>query len=62
MVLSFSSNTHSFIHDKSKSISQFISGRSRYLKKKILKYLSRLVTSTFKPGTGGCGSGSGRGG
>ena len=32
------------------------------ISKKILKYLSRLVTSTFKPGTGGCGSGSDRGG
>ena len=59
MVLSCSSNTQSFVHDKSNSISQFISGKSRNLKK-ILKYLSRLVTSTFKVGTGGSGGCSGR--
>ena len=32
------------------------------ISKKILKYLSRLLTSIFKPGTGGCGSCSSRGG
>ena len=44
----------SFAHDKSSSISQSISGKSRNLQK-LLWYLSGIVTSLFKTGTGGCG-------
>ena len=47
-------NTQFFVHDKSSSISQFISGKSRNLQR-VLRYLSGIVTSAFKAGTGGCG-------
>ena len=47
-------NTQSFVHHKSSSISQFISGRLRNLQN-VLRYLSGTVTSAFKAGTGGCG-------
>ena len=54
MLLGCYINTQSFVHDKSSSISQFIHGKSRDLQK-LLQYLSGIVTSTFKAGTGGCG-------
>ena len=44
----------SFFHDKSSSVSQFISGKSRNLQK-LLKYLSWIAVSTFKAGTADCG-------
>ena len=50
-LLSYFINTQSFFHDKSSSISQFIDGKSRDLQK-LLRYLSGIVTSTFKFGTG----------
>ena len=53
-----SNNTQCSVHDQSSSISLFLSGKSRNLQK-LLRYLSGIVTSTFKAGTGGCG---GRGG
>ena len=43
-----------FCHDKSSSNSQLIIGISRYLQK-LLRYLSEIITSTFKDDTGGCG-------
>ena len=52
MLLFCSINTQFFVHDKSSSISRFISGKSRDLKK-LLRYLSGIVTSTYKVGTGG---------
>ena len=50
----------SFVHDKSSSIAQFISFKSKNLQK-LLRYLSGIVTSTFKAGTGGRGVRGGRG-
>ena len=47
ILLFCSINTHSFIHDKSSSISQFIKGKSRNLQK-LPRYLSGIATSTFK--------------
>ena len=44
-------NTQSFAHDKSSFISQFFNSKSRDLQK-LLRYLGRIVTSTFKVGTG----------
>ena len=41
-----------FFHDKSSSVSQFISGKPRNLEK-LLRYLSDLVTLTFRVGTSG---------
>ena len=52
MLLFCSINTQSFVHDKSSSISQFINGNSRDFQK-LLRYLSGIVTSTCKVGTGG---------
>ena len=52
MFLYYSINTQSFAHDKSSSVSQFISGKSRNLQK-LLRYLGEIVTSTFKIGTAG---------
>ena len=49
-----SANTQSFDHDKSNSISQFISGISRNLQK-IPRHLSGIATSTFKTSTAGPG-------
>ena len=54
MLLWYSDNIQSFVHDKSSSISQFINHRSRDLQK-LLRDLSGIVTSTFKAGTGGRG-------
>ena len=54
MLLWCSINTQSFIHVKSSSIPQFISGKARILQK-LLRYLSGIVTSTIKVGTAGCG-------
>ena len=46
------------VHDKSSSISQRITGKSRHLQK-LLRHFSEIVTSTFKVGIRGCeGSGS----
>ena len=53
--------TQSFLHDKSSFISQFIDSKSRDFQK-WLRFLSEIVTSTFKPAIGGCGGLSGRGG
>ena len=54
-------NTQCFVHEKSSSVSQFITGKSRNLQK-LLRYLSGMVISTFKADTGGhgghCGWGS----
>ena len=52
-LLRCSINTQSFVQDKSSSTSQFIKVKSRDLKK-LLQYLSGIVTSTFKNSTGGC--------
>ena len=41
-------------HNKSGSVSQFVSGKSRNLQI-LLRYFSRRVTSAFKAGTAGCG-------
>ena len=43
----------SFDHNKSSSTSNFIKDESRVLQK-LLRYLSGIVTSTFKDVTGGC--------
>ena len=51
-------NTKSFVHHRSSSISQFLSGKSRNLGI-LLRHLSGVVISTFKAGTGGCDSRSG---
>ena len=54
---SASNHTQSFVHDKSSSTSQFIGYKSRNLQT-LLRYLSGIVTSTFKAGTvesSGCG-------
>ena len=61
MPLGCSDNTQSFVYDKSSSISQFIGGKLRNLQK-LLGYLSEIVTSTFKVGTGGCEGRDGRSG
>ena len=45
-------NTQSVLHDKWSCTLQFIKGKSRDLQK-LLKYLSGIVTSTFKDGTDG---------
>ena len=52
-LLRCSINTQSFVQDKSSSTSQFIKVKSRDLKK-LLQYLSGIVTSMFKNSTGGC--------
>ena len=52
MLLFCSINAQSFLDDKSSSISQFINGKSRDLEK-LLRYLSGIVISTCKVGTGG---------
>ena len=52
-LLRCSINTQSFVQDKSSSTSQFIKVKSRDLKK-LLQYLSGIVTSMFKKSTGGC--------
>ena len=51
MSLLCSINTQSFVHDKSSSISHFISGKSRNLQK-LLRYLNRILTSAIKDATG----------
>ena len=52
VLLRYYINTWSFVHNKSSSVTQFISSKSRNLQK-LLRYLSRIVTSTFKVGTAG---------
>ena len=47
-------NTQSLDYVKSSSISYFINDKSRNLQK-LLRYLSEIVSSTFKVGTAGCG-------
>ena len=47
-------NTQSFFQRKSRSTSQFIKCKSGKLQK-LLSYLSRIVTSTFKDGARGRG-------
>ena len=54
MLLLCSINTQSSVHDKSSTTSQLIISISSDLQK-LLRYLSGIVTSTFKTGTGGCG-------
>ena len=51
----------SFFHDKLSSPSQFIKGKSTDLQK-LLRYLSGIVISTFKVGTGSSGGCEGQGG
>ena len=64
VVLICSINTQFFVHDKSSSMSQFSNGKSRN-PPKLLRYLSGIVTSTFKvaefasPAFPGCGGLSG---
>ena len=53
MLLWCSDSTQCVVHDKSTSISQCISGKSRNLQK-LIRYLGRIVTSTFIVGIGGC--------
>ena len=53
MLLSCSDNAQPFAHDKSSSISQFISIKSRNLQK-LQRYLNGIVILTFKADTGGC--------
>ena len=53
VVLLCSINRKSFVHNKSSSTSQFLKGKIRDLQK-WLRYLSGIVTSAFKDGTGGC--------
>ena len=53
MLLWFSINTQSFVHDKSTPISSFINGKSINLQK-LLRYLSGVIISTSKAGTDGC--------
>ena len=52
MLLFCSINTQSFVHDKPSSFSQFINDKSRDLQK-LLRYLSGIVNSMCKVGTGG---------
>ena len=52
ILLFCSINTQSFVHYKLSSISQFINGKSGDFQK-LLRYLSGIVTSAFKVGTGG---------
>ena len=61
MLLWCSINTQSFVHDKSSSTLQLLKGKWRKLQK-LLRYLSGIVTSTFKVGTHSCGACGGRGG
>ena len=53
MLIWCSINTQLFAHAKSSSISHFINGKSRNLEL-LPRYLSGIVTSIFKVGTGGC--------
>ena len=52
MLLFCSINAQSFVHEKLSSVLQFINWKSRDLQK-LLRYLSGIVTSTFKIVTGG---------
>ena len=52
MLLLCSTNIQAFVHYKSSSTSQLLKGKSRDLQK-LLRYLSGIMTSTFKVGTGG---------
>ena len=60
VIILCSDNTQSSVQDKSSSISQSINGKSRDLQT-LLQYLSGIVTSTFKTGTGSCGDSGGHG-
>ena len=53
MLLSCTTKLYSFVHDKSSPTSLFIKGKSRDLLK-MLRYLSGIVTCTFKNDTDGC--------
>ena len=61
MLLWCSINTQSFVHNKSSSTLQLLKGKWRKLQN-LLRYLSGIVTSTFKVGTHSCGGCGGRGG
>ena len=52
-VLLCSHNIQSFAHNKSSSTFQLLKGKSSDFQK-LLGYLSGIVTSMFKVGTGGC--------
>ena len=52
VMLLCSTNTQSFVHNKKNPIPQILKVESRNLQK-VLKYLSGIVTSTFKIGTSG---------
>ena len=57
ILLSCSVSTQYFAHDKSSSISQFISDKSKHLQN-LLRYLIGIVTLTFNSGASsrdGCG-------
>ena len=53
MLLWTSTNTQSIIHYESSYNSELINSKLRDLSK-LLRYLGRIVTSTFTFGTGGC--------
>ena len=52
MLLKCFINTQSFVHNKSSSTSLFIKEKPRDLQK-LIRYVSEIVTSMFKDGTGG---------
>ena len=52
MLLLCSTNTQSFVHNKSSSTSQIIKGKSSDLQR-LLRYLSGMVISMFKVASGG---------
>ena len=52
-VLLFSSNTESFVQDKSSSTWQIIKVKSSGLQK-LIRFLSGIATSTFNVDTGSC--------
>ena len=55
LILSLGSiNTQLLVHDKSSSTSQLIKGKLSYLQK-LLRYFSRIASSVFENGNGGCG-------
>ena len=55
MLLLCSTNIQSFIHNKSSFTLQLIKTKSRDIQNLSSRIVSRIVTSTFKVGPGGCG-------
>ena len=52
MLLKCFINTQPFVHNKSRSTTPFIKEKPRDLQK-LIRYISEIVTSMFKDGTGG---------